>query len=29
MGVVGRLRALGAADGDTVRIGTTEFEFID
>jgi GTPase len=29
MGVVGRLRALGAADGDTVRIGKTEFEFID
>jgi GTP-binding protein len=29
MGVVGRLRAMGAADGDTVRIGTTEFEFID
>ena len=29
MGVVGRLRALGATDGDTVRIGTTEFEFID
>ncbi len=28
-GVVGRLRSLGATDGDTVRIGTTEFEFID
>jgi GTP-binding protein len=29
MGVIGRLRDLGAADGDTVRIGTTEFDFID
>jgi GTPase len=29
MGIVGRLRAMGADDGDTVRIGTTEFEFID
>jgi GTPase len=29
MGVVGRLRDLGARDGDSVRIGTTEFDFID
>jgi len=29
MGVVGRLRGMGAADGDTVRIGATEFDFID
>jgi GTP-binding protein len=28
-GVVARLRHLGAADGDTVRIGATEFDFID
>jgi GTPase len=28
-GVVGRLRDMGAVDGDTVRIGTTEFDFID
>jgi GTPase len=29
MGIVTRLRNLGAEDGDTVRIGTTEFDFID
>jgi GTP-binding protein len=29
MGVVGRLRDLGARDGDLVRIGRTEFDFID
>jgi GTP-binding protein len=29
MGVVSRLRDLGATDGDSVRIGTTEFDFID
>jgi GTP-binding protein len=29
MGVVSRLRDLGADDGDTVRIGSTEFDFID
>jgi GTP-binding protein len=29
MGVVGRLRSMGAVDGDTVRIGPTEFDFID
>jgi GTP-binding protein len=29
MGVIGRLRDLGARDGDTVRIGATEFDFID
>jgi GTP-binding protein len=29
MGVVGRLRDMGAVDGDTVRIGATEFDFID
>ena len=29
MGVVGRLRDMGAGDGDSVRIGTTEFDFID
>jgi GTP-binding protein len=28
-GVVGRLRDMGAVDGDTVRIGSTEFDFID
>jgi GTPase len=28
-GVVTRLRDLGAVDGDTVRIGATEFDFID
>jgi GTPase len=29
MGVVNSLRDLGAGDGDTVRIGTTEFDFLD
>jgi GTP-binding protein len=29
MGVVSRLRVLGADDGDTVRIGATEFDFIE
>ena len=29
MGVVSRLRDLGAEDGDTVRIGDVEFDFID
>lgn len=29
MGVVGRLRDMGAVDGDTVRIGATEFDFVD
>jgi GTP-binding protein len=29
MGVVARLRDLGATDGDTVRIGSTEFDFLD
>jgi GTP-binding protein len=29
MGVVSQLRELGAQDGDTVRIGSEEFEFID
>jgi GTP-binding protein len=29
MGIVTRLRNLGAVDGDTVRIGSTEFDFID
>jgi Obg family GTPase CgtA-like protein len=29
MGVVNRLRDMGASDGDTVRIGATEFDFID
>jgi GTP-binding protein len=29
MGIVAQLRDLGAQDGDTVRIGTEEFEFID
>jgi GTP-binding protein len=29
MGVVARLRDLGAKDGDTVRIGNEEFDFID
>jgi GTP-binding protein len=28
-GVVGRLRDMGAQDGDTVRIGAEEFDFID
>jgi GTP-binding protein len=29
LGVVGRLRSMGAVDGDSVRIGSTEFDFID
>jgi GTPase len=29
MGVVRRLRELGAEDGDQVRIGTVEFDFVD
>lgn len=29
MGIVSRLRDLGAEDGDTVRIGDVEFDFID
>ena len=29
MGVIRRLRDLGAQDGDTVRIGKEEFDFID
>jgi GTP-binding protein len=29
MGVVSRLRDLGALDGDTVRIGDVEFDFLD
>jgi GTP-binding protein len=29
MGIVARLRELGAQDGDTVRIGSEEFDFID
>ena len=29
MGVVRRLRELGASDGDTVRIGAAEFDFLD
>jgi GTP-binding protein len=28
-GIVDRLRDLGATDGDTVRIGKFEFDFID
>lgn len=28
-GIISRLRELGAEDGDTVRIGSTEFDFID
>lgn len=28
-GIVSKLRALGAREGDTVRIGNTEFDFVD
>jgi GTP-binding protein len=28
-GVVKKLRAIGAKEGDTVRIGTIEFDYID